>query len=404
MPLSRFLKYISFDTQSDASVERCPTTPSQRIFAQHLADELAGMEGVEEITLDENGYLTAVLPATINGVPPIGFIAHLDTSPDCSGANVNARVVQYHGGEIVLNAEHDTRLSPTESPELENYRGQEIVVTDGTTLLGADDKAGVAAIMSAVDELRHLQHGRIAIAFTPDEEIGRGADRFPLDRFACEWAYTIDGGEIGELEYENFNAAEATVSFAGKSYHPGYAKGRMVNAMELAHQWHAMLPDNEKPEHTEGYEGFFHLTHIEGNIEQARLKYIIRDHNATHFEERLALMEEITAKMLQRYPQSSTLSIRHQYRNMLETITPHPEVIELAKEAMETVGVTPLIRAIRGGTDGAQLSFKGLPCPNLFAGGHNFHGRYEYLPVASLIKAKEVVVAIAQRLAQLHDR
>lgn len=401
--LNRFLKYVTFDTQSSETTGTTPSTPGQRVFAEALVEELKAI-GLEEISLDENCYLMATLPAnTTRDIPTIGFIAHLDTSPDMSGKDVRPRVVQYTGGNIVLNEQEDIKLSPMMFPELSDYQGQEIIVTDGTTLLGADDKAGVAAIIAAVDYLKNhpeIEHGKVRIGFTPDEEIGAGADYFDVAKFGCEWAYTIDGGAIGELEYENFNAATAKVSFKGLNVHPGYAKDKMVNASLLAAEFASWLPMSQRPEHTDGYEGFYHLTAMSGTVEEAQLSYIIRDHVRTAFEEKKKQLAELVKRMNEMHPGSTTLEMRDQYYNMREVIEQKKHVVDLAFDAMKKAGVTPLVRPIRGGTDGARLSFMNLPCPNLFAGGLNFHGRYEFLPVESLKKSMETIIKIIELLAQ----
>lgn len=399
----RFLKYVTFDTQSSETTGVTPSTPGQRVFAEALVKELEEI-GLEEITLDEKSYLMATLPAnTTKKIPTIGFIAHLDTSPDMSGKDVQPRIVAYKGGDIVLCEEENIVLSPKMFPELEDYKNQDIIVTNGKTLLGADDKGGVAAIISAVKYLKdhpEIEHGKIRVSFTPDEEIGAGADYFDVEKFGCDWAYTIDGGQIGELEYENFNAAAAKISFKGLNVHPGYAKDKMVNASLLALELASWLPAEQRPEHTTGYEGFFHLTGMSGTVEAASLSYIIRDHDRTAFEQKKTLLQELVKRMNELHPGSTTLELRDQYYNMREVVEPKQYIIDLAFEAMEASGVTPLVKPIRGGTDGARLSFMGLPCPNIFAGGLNFHGRYEFLPVQSLVKSMETVIKIAELLAQ----
>ncbi len=394
----RFLRYVSFDTRSDEDAQTTPSTPGQLHFAEHLAQELTAI-GMDDVSLDANGYVMATLPATTQreGIPTIGFIAHMDTSPDMTGKDVKPRIVTYDGGTIVLNEAERIVLSPDTFPELANYVGQELIVTDGTTLLGADDKAGVAAIVSAMEYLLthpEIAHCKVRVAFTPDEEIGRGADRFDVDKFGCDWAYTIDGGEIGELEYENFNAAEAVITIKGRNVHPGYARNKMVNAALLATELSASLPPEQRPEKTSGYEGFFHLTRLEATVEEASLHYIIRDHDRSLFEQKKDLLRRLVHEMEARYPGCVTIEMRDQYYNMREIIEPRMEMIEYAREAMRAAGVTPRIRPVRGGTDGARLSFMGLPCPNLFAGGLNFHGRYEYLPVRSLEKSKETIIQL----------
>ena len=397
--IDRFLEYVKFDTQSDELTGLTPSTPGQMIFAQHLKEELEAL-GLQEITLDDNGYLMATLLANTSAdVPTVGFIAHLDTSPDMSGRHVSPRIVEkYPGGDIVLNEATGTVLSPNDFPELEHYVGQDLIVTDGNTLLGADDKAGVAEIISAVDYLiKHpeIKHGKIRIAFNPDEEIGRGAHKFDVEAFGADFAYTMDGGEVGELEFENFNAAVAKVSFRGRNVHPGYAKHKMINSMRIANQFIIMLPRWETPEHTEGYEGFYHLIGIEGTVEATTLTYIIRDHDRDRFERRKKELEHLARKINNEFPSCCQIEIKDQYYNMREKIEPVMYIIDIARQAMELAGVTPKVQPIRGGTDGAQLSYKGLPCPNIFAGGLNFHGRFEFVPIPSMEKAMNVIVQIA---------
>lgn len=400
--VSRFLKYVSFDTQSDENSETFPSSQKQFSLANYLAEELRQI-GLSDVEVDENCYVTATLPQNCDGeLPTIGFIAHLDTSPDVSGKDVKASVVKFDGNDIGLNSELNIALSPSEFPEMNSYLGQELIVTDGTTLLGADDKAGVAAIVSAMEALvknSDVKHGKIRIAFTPDEEIGCGADRFDVKKFGADWAYTIDGGAIGELEYENFNAASATIKFKGTNVHPGYAKDKMVNANKLAAEFACKISSLPSPESTEGYEGFVHLTKIEGSVEEASLHYIIRDFDADKLEQfKQAISLELSAfaeeKSLDR--NDFELEIKDQYRNMIEKIEPVMHIVNRAEKAMERCGIKPQKRPIRGGTDGARLSFEGLPCPNIFAGGHNFHSRYEFLPVDSLIAAAKVIVEIAK--------
>ena len=403
--VDRFLQYVKFDTQSDELTNMTPSTPGQMIFAQHLEKELREM-GLSDISLDDNGYLMATLPGNTQrkDVPTVGFIAHLDTSPDMSGRHVSPRIVEnYDGGEITLNAEKGIVLSPAEFPELKNYIGQPLIVTDGNTLLGADDKAGIAEIITAVAYLKahpEIEHGDIRIAFNPDEEIGQGAHKFDVERFGADWAYTMDGGEIGELEYENFNAAVAKVTICGRNVHPGYAKHKMINSLRIATQFAIMLPRCETPEHTEGYEGFYHLVSIEGTVEKTTLTYIIRDHDRDRFERRKKELEHLTRKINHEFPGVATLEIKDQYYNMREKIEPVMHIIDIALQAMKDAGVEPKVVPIRGGTDGAQLSFKGLPCPNIFAGGLNFHGRYEFVPVPSMEKATQVIVEIARLVAK----
>ena len=400
----RFLRYVKFDTQSDELTNLWPSTPGQMKFAQALEKELKAM-GLTEISLDENGYLMATLESnTDRQVPTVGFIAHLDTAPDMSGHNVNPRIVaDYDGNPITLNAEKGIVLSPDEFPELLDYVGQDLIVTDGTTLLGADDKAGIAEIISAVAYLQahpEIKHGKIRIAFNPDEEIGQGAHKFDVEKFGADWAYTMDGGAVGELEYENFNAASAKVTFTGRNVHPGSAKHKMINSIRIANQFILMLPRWETPEYTEGYEGFYHLVGIEGSVEQTTITYIIRDHDRDRFERRKLEMEHLMRKTNNEFPGCCTLELKDQYYNMREKIEPVMHIIETAEKAMRLAGVTPKVQPIRGGTDGAQLSFKGLPCPNIFAGGLNFHGRYEFVPIPSMEKARDVIVEIARLVAE----
>ena len=402
--VERFLNYVKFDTQSDELTNLTPSTPGQMIFAQALEKELKKM-GLQNISLDENGYLMATLPSNIDKkVPTVGFIAHLDTSPDMSGRHVNPRIVEnYDGGDIVLDEAAGVVLSPSDFPELTDYKGQSLIVTDGKTLLGADDKAGIAEIIAAIEHLQNhpeIKHGDIRIAFNPDEEIGLGAHKFDVQRFGADWAYTMDGGAIGELEFENFNAASVKVSFKGRNVHPGYAKHKMINSIRIANQFCIMLPRWETPEHTEGYEGFYHLIGFEGTVEESKLTYIIRDHDRDRFERRKKELEHLTRKINHEYPGCASIEIKDQYYNMREKIEPVMHVVDIAKQAMENAGVKPKVQPIRGGTDGAQLSFKGLPCPNIFAGGLNFHGRYEFVPIPSMEKAADVIVEICKLVAQ----
>ena len=403
--IERFLKYVSFDTQSDDTTGVTPSTAKQMVFAQELKKEVEEM-GLEDVYLDELGYLYATLPAnTDKKVPTIGFISHMDTSPDMSGKDVKPRIVNnYDGGDILLNEAQNIVLSPKDFPELLNHKGEDLIVTDGTTLLGADDKAGIAEILSAVAYLQahpEIKHGKIRVGFNPDEEIGLGAHKFDVERFGCEWAYTMDGGDCGELEYENFNAAGAKVVFKGRNVHPGSAKNKMINSALLANKFISMLPEAETPEHTCGYEGFYHLYSITGDVEETKLQYIIRDHDRAIFETRKQKMQHIVDFMNNLYGQGTvTLELHDQYYNMREKVEPVRHIVDIAFEAMEQVGVTPKVQPIRGGTDGAQLSFKGLPCPNIFAGGLNFHGRYEFAPVQNLEKAMKVVVKIAELVEQ----
>lgn len=402
--VNRFLDYVKFDTQSDELTNLTPSTPGQMVFAQYLEKELNAM-GMKDVTLDDNGYLMATLPGNVDGnVPTVGFIAHLDTSPDMSGRHVNPRIVSdYDGKDIVLNADNGVVLSPSEFPELLHYVGQKLIVTDGNTLLGADDKAGIAEIITAMEYLMahpEIKHGDIRVAFNPDEEIGLGAHKFDVEAFGADWAYTMDGGEVGELEYENFNAAVARVTFKGRNVHPGYAKHKMINSLRVATQFAIMLPRWETPEHTEGYEGFYHLVGIEGEVEKTVLTYIIRDHDRDRFERRKKEFEHLTRKINKEFPECATLELKDQYYNMREKIEPVMHIIDIAEQAMKNVEVVPNVVPIRGGTDGAQLSFKGLPCPNIFAGGLNFHGRYEFVPIESMEKAMQVVVEISRIVAE----
>ena len=402
--LDRFLGYVKYDTQSDELTNLTPSTPGQMVFAQALEKELKSL-GLKDITLDDNGYLMATLPSnTDRKVPTVGFIAHLDTSPDMSGRHVNPRIVEnYDGGNIVLDADAGVVLSVDDFPELKDYVGERLVVTDGKTLLGADDKAGVAEIITAVEYLLahpEIKHGDIRIGFNPDEEIGLGAHKFDVARFGADFAYTMDGGAIGELEYENFNAASAKVVFKGRNVHPGYAKHKMINSIRIANQFMIMLPRWETPEHTEDYEGFYHLIGVDGSVEETTLTYIIRDHDMDRFERRKKELEHLVRKTNNEFPGCCTIEIKDQYYNMREKIEPVMFIVDIAKQAMVNAGVTPKVQPIRGGTDGAQLSFKGLPCPNIFAGGLNFHGRYEYVPVSSMEKATDVIIEICKLVEQ----
>ena len=397
----RFLKYVSFCTTSDEETNMTPSTPGQMEFAKYLAEELKQI-GMTEVTLDENGYVMATLPANTEGKPTIGFIAHMDTAPDASGKNVKARIVDnYDGQDIVLNAEKNIVFEVEKYPEILDYKGQDIIVTDGTTLLGADDKAGLAEIVSACEYLiQHpeIKHGKIRVGFTPDEEIGQGADHFDVKKFGCDWAYTMDGGAIGELEYENFNAAGCKVKVHGVNVHPGYGYHKMINSMRIANHFATMLPRWETPEHTQGYEGFYHLIAMNGSVEETTLQYIIRDHDRARFESRKREIEHLARKINQEYGEGTVeVEIRDQYYNMREMVEPVMHIVTLVEEAMKEVGVTPKVQPIRGGTDGARLSFEGLPCPNIFAGGVNFHSRFEYLPVQSMEKAMEVILKIVQK-------
>lgn len=397
----RFLKYVSFCTTSDEETNMTPSTPGQMEFAKYLASELKEI-GMQEVTLDENGYVMATLPANIEGKPTIGFIAHMDTAPDASGKNVKARIVEnYDGQDIVLNAEKNIVFEVAKYPEILDYKGQDIIVTDGTTLLGADDKAGLAEIVTACEYLiQHpdIQHGKIRVGFTPDEEIGQGADHFDVEKFGCDFAYTMDGGAVGELEYENFNAAGCKVKVHGVNVHPGYGYHKMINSMRIANHFATMLPRWETPEHTQGYEGFYHLIAMNGSVEETTLQYIIRDHDRARFESRKREIEHLARKINQEYGEGTVeVEIRDQYYNMREMVEPVMHIVTLVEEAMKEVGVTPKVQPIRGGTDGARLSFEGLPCPNIFAGGVNFHSRFEYLPIPSMEKAMEVILQIVAK-------
>ena len=397
----RFLKYVSFCTTSDEETNMTPSTPGQMEFAKYLAAELKEI-GMQEVTLDENGYVMATLPANVEGKPTIGFIAHMDTAPDASGKNVKARIVEnYDGQDIVLNAEKNIVFEVAKYPEILDYKGQDIIVTDGTTLLGADDKAGLAEIVTACEYLiQHpeIQHGKIRVGFTPDEEIGQGADHFDVEKFGCDFAYTMDGGAVGELEYENFNAAGCKVKVHGVNVHPGYGYHKMINSMRIANHFATMLPRWETPEHTQGYEGFYHLIAMNGSVEETTLQYIIRDHDRARFESRKREIEHLARKINQEYGEGTVeVEIRDQYYNMREKVEPVMHIVTLVEEAMKEVGVTPKVQPIRGGTDGARLSFEGLPCPNIFAGGVNFHSRFEYLPIPSMEKAMQVILQIVQK-------
>ena len=400
--VDRFLNYVQKDTQSDENTDFVPSTPAQMDFAKDLEDELIRLK-FHDVTLDENGYVMATIPSnTADERPVIGFIAHMDTSPDMSGSHVCPQIIKsYGGGDILLDPENNIILSPKDFPELLSYVGQDLITTNGKTLLGADDKAGIAEIVTAMEYLLahpEIKHGKIRIAFTPDEEIGKGPDHFNVEAFGADFAYTMDGGEIGELEYENFNAASAKITFKGRNVHPGYAKHKMLNSIRIANQFAGMLPRSETPEHTEGYEGFYHLIAFNGDVESTLLSYIIRDHDRDRFERRKKEMEHLVNKINSEYDSEiATLTMKDQYYNMREKIEPdHMHVIRLAFAAMEAVGVTPQVRPIRGGTDGARLSFMGLPCPNIFAGGLNFHGRYEFIPIPSMEKAMQVILKIVE--------
>lgn len=406
--IERFLNYVSFDTQSSETGTTTPSTQKQLVFAEYLKKELNSLD-FDDVYLDNNGYLYATLPAnTDKKTPTVGFISHYDTSPDCSGANIKPRIVKnYDGNDITLCEQDVIKLSPAVFPELLAHKGEDLIVTDGHTLLGADDKAGIAEIVQAMIYLKEhpeIKHGDIRIAFNPDEEIGLGAHLFDVKRFGCDWAYTMDGGEVGEIEYENFNAASAKLQIKGVSVHPGYAKNKMVNAARIAAELVSQIPADQTPETTQDYEGFYHLTGMEGNVERATVSYIIRDHDRKKFEARKEFISKLAATLNEKYGAGTvTAEINDQYYNMREKIEPVLHIIDIVIKAMEETGVSPKVRAIRGGTDGAQLSFKGLPCPNIFAGGINFHGPYEFVPVQSMEKAMRVIVKICELSAQYHD-
>ena len=402
----RFLNYTKFDTQSSEESDSVPSTSKQLVFAEYLKKELED-EGFSDVEMDDKGYIYATLKSNSKkNIPTIGFISHYDTSPDCSGANVNPRIIRnYDGGDIVLS--EGIISSPEKFPELKFHKGEDIIVTDGHTLLGADDKAGIAEIVQAMCWLRdhdEIEHGDIRVGFNPDEEIGMGAHHFDVEKFGCEWAYTMDGGDLGNLEYENFNAASAKIHIKGISVHPGYAKDKMVNANRLAAEFAMMLPEDETPETTEGYEGFYHLLGMQANIENATLHYIIRDHDRSRFEDRKDFIEDCVKRMNEKYGEGTvTADLKDQYYNMKEKIDPNMHVIDIVLKAMQDCGVPPKVEPIRGGTDGAQLSFKGLPCPNIFAGGVNFHGPYEFVSIQVMEKAMQVIVRICELTAQYND-
>ena len=403
--IERFLDYISYDTQSSEEAEGCPSTPKQLDFARHLAESLEEM-GLEDVEMDESGYIYATLPSNIPAeVPTIGFTSPYDTSPDCSGANIMPRIVEhYDGADIVLDAAEGSVTAPKMFPEMLDHVGEDLIVTDGHTLLGADDKAGIAEIVEAMAYLMEhpeISHGRIRVAFNPDEEIGAGAHLFDVEKFGAEWAYTMDGSEVGELEYENFNAASATIRIKGLNVHPGYAKDKMRNACLIATEFAREMPAAEVPERTEGYEGFYHLTGIKATVEEATLSYIIRDHDRQRFEERKNFVADLAAVFEERYGEGVvTADIRDQYYNMKQQLEGKEHIIDIARRAIEEAGMECKVKAIRGGTDGAQLSFKGLPCPNIFAGGLNFHGRHEFVPIQSVQKAMQTVVNICKIVAE----
>jgi tripeptide aminopeptidase len=406
--IDRFISYVIIDTESDSNSQTTPSTKKQWDLANKLVEELKTI-GMHDVTIDKNAYIMATLPSNIDHkVPTIGFISHFDTTPDFTGANVKPQIISnYDGQDIVLNAEQNIILSPNYFKDLLQYKGQTLITTDGTTLLGADDKAGITEIVTAMEFLiqnPEIKHGKIRIGFTPDEEIGRGAHYFDVEKFGCDWAYTMDGSQVGELEYENFNAAGAKIIFKGKSVHPGYAKGKMINSMLIANDFINELPKGETPQETKGYEGFFHVHHLTGSIEETVLELIIRDHSKKKFEKRKELIEKITKKINKKFAKQFggdivITEIKDQYYNMKEKVLPVKHIVDIAENAMKKLGIKPIIKPIRGGTDGSQLSYKGLPCPNIFAGGHNFHGKYEYVPVESMQKAVDVIIKIAQLTA-----
>jgi len=403
--IDRFISYITIDTESDPNSEDTPSTKKQWDLANKLVEDLKSI-GLSDLSIDKNAYVMATLPGNVDyDVPTIGFISHIDTSPDFTGKNVQPQIINnYDGGDIVLNASENIVLSPDYFEDLLLYKGQTLITTDGTTLLGADDKAGITEIVSAMEYLiQHpeIKHGPIRIGFTPDEEIGRGAHKFDVKKFGAEWAYTMDGSEIGELEYENFNAANAVVTIKGKIVHPGYAKGKMINSMYYATEFIKGLPAKEVPEKTEGYQGFYHLYANEGKVEETKLHYIIRDHDKKLFANRKRVFNDLASELNAKFKQDIfSVEIKDQYYNMKEMVEPVIHIVDLAEKAMKSLGIKPIIKPIRGGTDGSQLSYMGLPCPNIFAGGHNFHGRYEYVPVESIMKATKVIIGIAQKVAQ----
>ncbi|MDR2384416.1 MAG: peptidase T [Tannerella sp.] len=397
-----FLKYVTFDTQSDESSKTCPSTVGQRIFADYLAEQLKAI-GMEDVSVDRNGYVTATLPGNCgkSNIPVIGFIAHLDTSPEMSGKNVNPRIVVYDGEDIILNKRRNIVLSSGIFPELNDYLGQEIIVTDGNTLLGADDKAGIAAIVSAMKYLTdhaEIRHGKVRVAFTPDEEIGRGADRFDVGHFGCDWAYTVDGGAVGDLEYENFNAAIARITFKGRNVHPGYAHKKMINAIHLSAEVIRRIPYKMRPENTRGREGFYHVISVRGSVEEAGLTLLIREHDSEKFELKKSMLKSLSEDVASKAGTTFVCEIKDQYYNMREIVAPQKAILHIAKKAMRSVGIRPAVKPVRGGTDGARLSYMGLPCPNLFSGGLNFHGRYEFLPVRSLEKSRETIIGIIAQM------
>ncbi|MBE98998.1 peptidase T [Flavobacterium coralii] len=410
--INRFISYVIVDTESDPNSDTTPSTAKQWDLANKLVEELKAI-GMEDVTIDENAYIMATLPSNVeHDVPVIGFVSHFDTTPDFTGANIKPQIIEnYDGGDIMLNQEQNIVLSPNYFKDLLQYKGQTIITTDGTTLLGADDKAGITEIVTAMEYLINnpeIKHGKIRVGFTPDEEIGRGAHKFDVAKFGADWAYTMDGSQIGELEYENFNAAGAKITFKGKSVHPGYAKGKMINSMLLASRFINALPENEIPEKTTGYEGFYHVTGINGSIEETTVQLIIRDHDKEKFEARKEtvkkIAEEISNDFLEQFGEPVAIAeVKDQYYNMKEKVVPVMHIVDIAEQAMKELDIEPIIKPIRGGTDGCQLSYMGLPCPNIFAGGHNFHGKYEYVPVESMQKAVEVIVRIAEITAKKYN-
>jgi tripeptide aminopeptidase len=403
--IDRFISYVTIDTESDSNSETTPSTAKQWDLANKLVAELKSI-GMQDVTIDDKSYIMATLPSNVDHeVPTIGFVSHFDTTPDFTGANVKPQIIaNYDGKDIVLNVEQNIILSPSYFKDLLLYKGQTLITTDGTTLLGADDKAGITEIVTAMEFLINnpeIKHGKIRVGFTPDEEIGRGAHHFDVEKFGADWAYTMDGSQVGELEYENFNAAGAKITFKGKSVHPGYAKGKMINSILIANDFINALPKDETPQETKGYEGFFHVNHLTGSIEETVLELIIRDHSKQKFEKRKKLIEKITQKINKKFAKQFgedivVTEINDQYYNMKEKVVPVKYIVDIAEKAMKQVNIKPIIKPIRGGTDGCQLSYKGLPCPNIFAGGHNFHGKYEYVPAESMQKAVEVIVKIAE--------
>lgn len=407
--INRFISYVIIDTESDPNSTTTPSSKKQLVLANKLVEELTDI-GMTEVSIDDNGYVMATLPSNFDeALPTIGFVSHYDTTPDFTGANIKPQIVEnYDGGDIVINPKENIVLSPKRFEDLLKYKGQTLITTDGTTLLGADDKAGITEIMSAMEFLiknPEIKHGKVRVCFTPDEEIGRGAHLFDVEKFGCDWAYTMDGSEIGELEFENFNAAQAKLTFLGRSVHPGYAKNKMINAMTLAAKFISKLPKKEVPEKTSGYEGFFHVTKLDGSIEKTEVNLIIRDFNQKSFLKRKKMIEKMVCKINKKYQSTFgedilKLEIKDQYFNMKEKVIPVFHIVELVEKSMKDIGIKPIIKPIRGGTDGCQLSYKGLPCPNIFAGGHNFHGKYEYVPVESMQKATDLIVKIVENLAK----